>query len=255
MLVWAVYAVGLAVWFVLPLQRGAGTAGGWVVELGVDLTRIAVTVGFLTAWGLWRPSGFATAPTWRRWVPALPLLVLAMLPALFGPGLVDRPAWRTAVLVLGLATVAFGEEGVFRGVVLRVLLARGVRAAVLGSAALFGVMHVVNLLLGSDPITVGGQVLMAAGLGIAFGAVVLATGTIWPVMVIHLVIDLVNGVQAAVPIVATEAGPAATVDLLVNAGINVALGGVAAAYGLWLLHRRVGLLRELDAGPGGRLPD
>ena len=162
-------------------------------------------------------------------------------------GLADLPGWKVALGVFGVATVAFGEEGVFRGVVLRVLLARGLRPALFGSAVLFGLMHLVNLANGSHPITVGAQVLMTVGVGIGFGAVVLATGTIWPVIVVHFLMDLANAVQAAAP---TEDTGVATPELLANGAVNVALGALAAGYGLWLVRRRVGLIAELEVARG-----
>ena len=139
--------------------------------------------------------------------------------------------------------MAFGEEGVFRGVVMRVLLARGVRPALFGSATLFGLMHVMNLGNHSHPITVAAQVLMTFGIGIGFGAVALATGTIWPLLVIHFLMDFLNDIQAAAP---GENTGVATSDLLLNGALDVALGLLAAGYGMWLLRRRVGLLREFD---------
>lgn len=243
-LAFAVYSLSLPLWFLLPWERGTGSVGGWVVTLGVDATRIVVAVAFLSAWRLWRPSGFLTPPTWRRLVPALPLLLLPAIPIVFGPGVVGRPGWKLALIAFGLATVAFGEEGVFRGVVLRVLLSRGLRTALLASAALFGLMHVMNLAIGSDPITVTAQVIMTFGIGIGFGAVALASGTIWPLLVIHFLMDFVNSVQAAAP---GEATGTATASLLLDGGINVALGALTAGYGLWLLRRRTGLIRELEA--------
>jgi membrane protease YdiL (CAAX protease family) len=238
-LAWAVYVVTVSAWLLLPWERGTGSAGGWVVTLGVDLARVVVAAAFLTAWGLWRPAGFATAPTWRRVVPALPLLLLPAFAAVFGPGLGTAPGWKFALAAFSVATVAFGEEGVFRGVVMRVLLVQGVRPALIGSATLFGLMHVVNLLNQSHPITVAAQVLMTIGIGIGFGAVALATGTIWPLLVIHFLMDYINSIQAAAP---TEDTGVAISDLLLNAGANLALGLLAAGYGLWLLRRRVGLL-------------
>jgi len=236
--------MSLLLWLLLPWDGGTGSIGAWAVTIGVDLTRVLVAVAFLTSWRMWRVSGFLTAPTWERAVPALPLLLLPAIPAFFGPGLADQPGWKFAVVVFGVATVAFGEEAVFRGVVLRVLLSRGVRPAVIGSATLFGGMHVINLATGSDPITVSAQVLMALGLGIGFAAVMLATGTIWPLVAIHFLMDFTNSIQAAAPL---EAVGSPVMDLLINGGINVALGALTAAYGLWLVRRRTGLLHDLDA--------
>ncbi len=245
-LAFAVYSVSLPLWFLLPWERGTASVGAWVVMLGVDATRIIVAVVFLSVWRMWRPSGFLTAPTWRRVMPALPLLLLPAIPMVFGPGVVAQPGWKAAIIVFGVATVAFGEEAVFRGVVLRVLLYRGLRPAVFGSAALFGLMHVMNLAVDSDPITVTAQVIMTFGIGIGFAAVALATGTIWPLLIVHFLMDLVNSVQAAVP--GENAGVAVT-DLLLNGGINVALGALTAIYGLWLLRRRTGMIRELESSP------
>lgn len=211
--------------------------------LGVDATRIVVAVAFLTVWRLWRATGFLTPPTWRRLAPALPLLLLPAIPAVFGPGVASQPGWEVAVIAFGVATVAFGEEAVFRGVVLRVLLSRGLRTAVFGSAALFGLMHIMNAFLGSDPITATAQVIMTFGIGIGFAAVALATGTIWPLLVIHFFMNFTNSIQGATP---GEVTTAATADLLLNGGINVALGAIAAAYGCWLLRKRTGLIRELS---------
>ena len=242
-LAWAGYTVAVAAWLLLPWDRGTRSAGGWVVTLGIDLTRVVVAVAFLTTWRLWRPAGFVTVPAWRRVVPALPLLLLPAFPAVLGPGLVDAPGWKFALAAFGVATVAFGEEGVFRGVVMRVLLARGLRPALLGSAALFSLMHVMSLADGYHPITVVAQLLMTFGIGIGFGAVALATGTLWPLLVVHFLMDFVNSIQAAAP---AEKTVTATSDLILEGGVNVVLGLLAAGYGLWLLRRRVGLLREFE---------
>lgn len=246
---WAVYSLSLTGWLLLPWESGADHVEGWVMTLGVYLIRIVVAVALLTMWGLWGAAGFRAVPTWQRVMPALPLLLLPALPAIFGPGLVDRPLWKFAVLAFGVATVAFGEEGIFRGVVMRVLLVRGLRPALFGSAAMFGLMHLMNLVIGSHPITVAAQVTMTFGIGIGFGAVALATGTIWPLLLIHFLMDFVNSIQAAAP---EENTGVTTTQLLADGGINVLLGILTAGYGLWLLRRRTDLINEIDPHAPGR---
>lgn len=261
LLVTVAYTLAMAAWLLLPWTASTRSAAGWVVLVGVATTRVVVALVLLRVLRLSRASGLAARPAPRTLRFAVPLLVLPALPALLGPGLADAPAWRFVVAGLLTATVAFGEEVVFRGVVLRVLLRRGVRTAVLGSSACFGAMHVVNLLAGDHPVTVAGQVVMAAGLGVAFAAVTLATGSLWPALAVHLLTDLANTVQAAVPQVPTVlvATPAAGVhaavggpgaDLWASALVNVALGALAAGYGLLLVRRGVGHLAALRAEHG-----
>lgn len=260
-LVTAAYALAMAAWLLLPWTAGTRSAGAWTVLVGVGLTRVAVAVLLLRVLRLTRVVGLAARPAPRTLRFAVPLLLLPALPAVLGPGLAHAAAWRFAVAIALTATVAFGEEAVFRGVVLRVLLRRGVRATVLGSAACFGVMHVVNLLAGDDPVTVGAQVLMAAGLGVAFAAVTLATGSLWPALVVHLLLDLANALQAAVPAVhvvpaavaghlARAASTAASTDVWASALVNVVLGALAAAYGLGLVRRGAGRIAATRAEHG-----
>ena len=229
-----VYSLALLVWLLLPWEQGTGSVAGRLMLAGVGTTRVVVSVAFLSALGLWRAAGLTTRTTRRGWLIAAPLAVPAVLPLVFGAGLADRPVWVFVVGAVSIATVAFGEEAVFRGVVLRLLLRRGVAVAVVGSSAVFSLMHLVNLAGGGHPVEVGAQVLMTFGMGVGFAAVALVTGTIWPLVVAHVVLDYANAVQAA----AAAASGAGLTDELVTGGINVVLGALWAAYGVWLLRRR-----------------
>lgn len=269
-LVTVAYALAMAAWLLLPWTAGTHSAGGWVVLVGVGVTRVLVAVVLLRVLGLTKASGLGARPAPGTLRFAVPLLLLPALPLVLGPGLADAAPWRFAVAGLLTATVAFGEETVFRGVVLRVLLRRGVRSAVLGSAACFGAMHAVNLLAGDHPVTVGAQVLMTAGLGVALAAVTLASGSLGPALAVHLLLDLANAVQAAAPrvpaLLAATTSPAAptgplahalhavaspgAADLWAAAAVNVALGALAAAYGLVLVRRGAGRIAALRAEHG-----
>jgi membrane protease YdiL (CAAX protease family) len=90
-------------------------------------------------------------------------------------------------LFAGLSLLAgFGEEVVFRGFLLAVLIpALGDPwTALLVSSLAFGVLHVYQGPFG---------ILRTAALGALLGASVIVDGTLWPAVVVHAVVDLVGG--------------------------------------------------------------
>lgn len=102
-------------------------------------------------------------------------------------------------LLLALASVALAgvvEEVAFRGIVLTRLLPRGLWLAVAFSSALFGLMHVANLFLGSPWHTVLLQVTFTAMAGAGYAAMRLRTGSLWPPIVLHAMFDLTFRVTA-----------------------------------------------------------
>ena len=78
------------------------------------------------------------------------------------------------------------EEVAFRGVILAMFL-RFYRQpkAILFSGLGFGVIHLLNLLDGGDPVWVIGQVGWAAILGLFYGYVTLKTDSLIPAMIVH----------------------------------------------------------------------
>src|SRR2546425_6837417 len=125
----------------------------------------------------------------------------------------------------------FMEEVTYRGVILEALLGFGSVSRVMVSAALFGLSHVDNLFLpGADELGVAYQVFEASLVGILFGAVRLRMNTIWPVMIVHAIYDLmlVLAFGHAFPVAPTA--PGFLVATMVNLGL--------AAVGLSLLRAR-----------------
>lgn len=160
-------------------------------ELTLEIALALVVVAVLTRWHAWRRVGFRTLATPRDlrffWVPLFPVL-----PAL--PGALAAIPGTTAAhlaLLVGLAAlVGFVEEVAFRGLLLRWLAPSGLwRAAVVSSVA-FGVAHLVNLLSGADLGATLVQVGYATALGFAFAAVALRTGVLWPLIIIHALMDV-----------------------------------------------------------------
>jgi len=90
-------------------------------------------------------------------------------------------------LFAGLSVLAgFGEEVVFRGFLLAVLapaLGGGWTTLVVSSLA-FGVLHVYQGAFG---------ILRTAALGALLGTSVILDGTLWPAVIVHILIDLAGG--------------------------------------------------------------
>ena len=138
----------------------------------------------LAALRWWRAAGFNRPSEWRAlkllWVPTGLFVVLPLVVGLHAVA----PA-TAAYLVVAYALTGFAEEGLYRGVLLRVLGPLGARRAVLLSAVFFGASHLVNLMFRSNPFLVFAQAVGAFSMGVGFGALRLRTNTIWPLIVLH----------------------------------------------------------------------
>lgn len=90
-------------------------------------------------------------------------------------------------LFAGLSVLAgFGEEVVFRGFLFAVLAPAlgGVWTTLVVSSLAFGVLHVYQGAFG---------ILRTASLGALLGASVILDGSLWPAVIIHILIDLAGG--------------------------------------------------------------
>jgi membrane protease YdiL (CAAX protease family) len=91
---------------------------------------------------------------------------------------------ESAGLLVSLPSVF--EEIASRGVVLTVFLRKySERKAIVFSALGFGLMHLLSLLNGREPVWVGGQVVWAFILGLMYGYMFLKAGSLLPLMVLH----------------------------------------------------------------------
>lgn len=212
-----------------------------VVELASDAVLAMMAIAVMTRMRWWRDVGFRRLTTLRDlrffWVPLFP--VLPALPAAVvalstqgAAGELERLGRWLAIAAL----VGFVEEVAFRGLILRALAPRGVRRAAVVSSVLFGLMHAVNPLFGADLGATLLQVGYATAMGFAFAAVALRTGTIWPLVAIHALVDVVGFVAAD----GTTATALAGADVL-----------VAAVYATMFTAYGVLVLRAVESAPGG----
>jgi uncharacterized protein len=157
----------------------------------IALCVLAVAIVILvTMLGWWRVVGCNRPAEWRHlWLLLLPALVV-FLPLVKGVKPID--VGTLVFLLAGYLLTGFHEETLHRGVVLRVLLSKGVWPAVLISSLLFGLAHSTNLFLhfSGQPVLVGLQIIGAFTHGVGLAALRLRTNTLWPVMILHAAGDL-----------------------------------------------------------------
>lgn len=181
-----------------PTTDAEGATLGTVKSLSVNLAGVGLVAVLLSRLGWWREVGFVGPSEWRS-------LRLLAFPAVLGVvsvagGLVNLDLSDPARLVLGLPSpffTGFWEEGLTRGVLLSLLLVaalRGGRApvgAVILSAAIFGLMHLIYLLQNGAALPEGLiQVVVATLIGITFGALLLRTNALWLLVVLHASFDI-----------------------------------------------------------------
>ena len=184
---------------------GSPDAIFWEITILHSLTGLLL-VGLLVRLGLLKRAGFTPPGQWRVLWVVWPLAILTLLNfelLLSGRLVVDtsRPGLIALYVVRNLA-IGFLEEVMGRGVVLTVMLRkwgntrRGIYRAVLVSSALFGVAHIFNLVAGRlPPLASLTQIIVSFIFGVAFAACFLRNNTIWPVVVVHAMMDIGGGLR------------------------------------------------------------
>ena len=199
----------LAVWLALTL------GGGWLASGGRQQSLAEPTggaIGWPWALAALFAAALALASADRQgaglgapaplnsirlvWLPLLYTLLM-----LFIAWAGDLPP-RAVVLVVACnsALVALSEELMFRAILLQGLLDRyAVWPAVLGSSAIFGVVHAANGLATGDFDAALWQAVAAGLQGVAYAAIRLRTRSVWPMVVVHGLWDfaLVTSVLSA----------------------------------------------------------
>jgi uncharacterized protein len=179
----------LLLWLVLFFVYGLG---GMVANLSglrdfwpavlMNAVLIPVALVLVAVNGWWRDTGF-TAVHRRDWIWFLLPLLLPAGNLVRGFNTSD-PALIAGFALAGAAT-GFGEELLFRGLLMRALQPKGMAWAVFGSAFLFGLPHMLNA-GGPQGLAMSTlQVGYALVFGITFALLRLRTGAFWPIAIIH----------------------------------------------------------------------
>ena len=169
-------------------------SSGTVRALVVVAVMTGVAVAVRPWFGPWTSVGVNGPHAWSR--PALLAvpLVLALSPLVVGVQQLSGSTWL--LLVAGYALTGFTEELVWRGIAQRLLAPLGPARGVLVASALFGLAHLGNVLYRDSVGLVLAQAWGAFCFGVGYAALRRRTGTIVPLMALHLLTDLCAAVGA-----------------------------------------------------------
>lgn len=207
----------------------------------VEIAGALFVAVLLTGLRWWREAGFTPPVQWRDLqlylFPAALLGCASLALIVVRPTVTPLQVISTAVLAL---LIGFAEEGLFRGILLRILMPGGALRAALLSSLLFGFIHLVNLNSGFDPTYVVFQMAAAFALALMYAALRIRTGMIWFVILLHAWQDFAS-ILARGEIIVTQTYPP---EMLTAA---LGLGAVYAIYALYLLRPgRVPRLQTLE---------
>ena len=195
--------VVFSVWVVTGLDYDeigdsvANVRDGIVLSIGLGVVYLVVVT---TALGWWKPAIHEPRRVGGRWMWSVPVLLL--LGALINLattkwGEIDHVGPYVGLLALGTVFVGFSEELLTRG--LAIVGGRGSmheRWVWVFSSAIFGLIHVPNVLFGQDGVTTGRQVVFAFGVGMTYYVTRRISGTLIVTMVLHTLWDFSLFIQA-----------------------------------------------------------
>ena len=138
-------------------------------------------------------------------------------------------------LIRGMAP-GFGEEIVFRGLgvanyMRKIRSKRQIKVIFWLSSIVFGLIHLGNILMGGDPVSVVIQAVYAIGVGMLFGAVYLRTGNLWPTILGHWSVDVFELIRVDL----TSSGGVMT-GMGIGDWITIVAGAFAAFWALRLMN-------------------
>ncbi|HEV2677125.1 MAG TPA: CPBP family intramembrane glutamic endopeptidase [Aliidongia sp.] len=208
-------------------------AGHWhlselALYAGDKLGFAALLALVVTAGRRWRACGFAGPLALARWWMLWPIWFDALVPLSQGPaedGALYLIGWGAVSLAVG-----FGEEGLFRGILMDMLGLDRPRRAIVVSSLLFGAIHLAGLLSPIDYRLVLAQSVSVVGLGMILGAVRIRAASIWPGLIVHAVLDFCGIAAGGGVVEAMQYSDDALYSML-------GAGGVALAWGVLLCRR------------------
>jgi len=203
----------------------------YIINKGVLALAIALPLWRLKAF---TAVGYGPGCGWASYLIGLPLMALGIL-SLLDPNRAvlttfDYMGWGLAILL-----IAFTEETLFRGILWKALESNTLWTRAITTSALFGLAHFIPAGMGDFGWGIAAVYgLSATGFGMIFAAMRERAGTIWSVVVAHVLFDLAAISQAGNVSQLLEPGADTYIRFLTAAVVFGAWGAAA----IFLLNRR-----------------
>ena len=167
------------------------------IRFGFKILYTLISFWLIKKYDLLNLSGLGNLKFKNWYLLIFPLYLLILTGP--DPGEIDFasiPTYKYGILLLYVISIGFAEEYMMRGFMQSFLLKhfgttkRGIYFSVIGTGILFGVLHLVKF----DKGLYGeiSQVLYATFIGTMFGALLLRTNKLWPLVALHALIDFIN---------------------------------------------------------------
>ncbi|MNX06469.1 CAAX amino terminal protease self- immunity [compost metagenome] len=151
-----------------------------------------VLIVYLTIRRKWNALGFESIrkiPS-SNWIYYLPLVLVLGINCMNG---FKSTSASTLLYFIGFTLlVGFVEETIYRGLILRTLLAKGVTTAVATSSILFAVTHILNALSGQNLFDTILQIVYALLVGLVLALLIIMNNNILPLITFHFIHNLIN---------------------------------------------------------------
>lgn len=182
---------------VMDYQNASYLTG--IIEQGISSVIILLVIVYM---GLSKQAGISMPNLKKIWItwPVLLLSFYICIPYLIGDISIDSKRPITIILfILLYLTTGIYEEFLFRGLFMSVFINKWVKTkrdlfgVVILINFLFGVFHIVNLLLGrSTLLATVTQIIYSTFFGVFFSCCLLAIKSIWPVVIVHAIFNISN---------------------------------------------------------------
>lgn len=121
----------------------------------------------------------------------LPMIIIALSNLRYGIHI--NNSWDQIVYIsLKALGVGFAEEILFRSFLMKAIVNKSAKAAIIISSTVFGIIHIFNLFYGADTIKTLAQVIYATALGLMFSMFFYKTNNILPCVICHSIVNMTN---------------------------------------------------------------